>query len=570
MKIPPSTCRPNRRASALAGMLMLIALGSRAAEPQDHLNVREPEPPQPLKRSGDGAFQLPTVTPEPARQARPGEAGTLIRHLVFRGNAAIRTAELEATAAPYLGRMLTAADIEELRQRLTRLYIERGYVNSGALLGRDTPAGDTLAFDIVEGHLRSIRLRGLERLDERYIVNRLIKDEDAPLNADELRERFQLLLEDPLFARMNARLSPGDRPGEAILDLDVVRARPYQLTAFANNYRPPSIGSGAAGIGGWVRNLSGFGDQLDGHYQDGTDKQNSARYGLAWRIPLNQRGTQFSMQYDHGESSVVEEPMRALGIKSVIDSREAGFSQVLAESLRHKFTLGLTQSERKNSTTLLGMPFSFTPGEPNGVTKVSAWRFWQEYVYRDERQAVALRSTFTQARNNLQSVAGLPPGTPEVDHRYGVWLGQAQYVRQVMDNGAQIIVRGTMQETDRTLASLDRMSIGGVYTVRGYRENQLIRDTGHIVNVEFSYPWLRGERGSDLVLIPFYDRGRGKNRGEAATVLSSAGLATRAHWQGFSLDLAVAKRLEHPDFGGQDRRTLQDKGVHVQLSHDFF
>jgi hemolysin activation/secretion protein len=184
---------------------------------------------------------------------------------------------------------------------------------------------------------------------------------------------------------------------------------------------------------------------------------------------------------------------------------------------------------------------------------------------------LALRSTFTLARNNAQEIAGLPAGTPQPDSHYNIWLGQAQYARRVLENGAQLILIGNLQQTRDRLLPLDRMSIGGVYTVRGYRENQMIRDTGSIVNVEFDYPLVRNPgKGFNLSLVPFYDYGRGKNQSEAADTLTSMGLLTRMRWEGVSLDFSFAKRLSYPNFVRSNGGNLQDKGINFQLNYNFF
>ncbi|MFO1403751.1 MAG: hypothetical protein U1E96_04135, partial [Azonexus sp.] len=90
-----------------------------------------------------------------------------------------------------------------------------------------------------------------------------------------------------------------------------------------------------------------------------------------------------------------------------------------------------------------------------------------------------------------------------------------------------------------------------------------------VANVELDIPVLRGDGGS-LNLIPFFDWGRGKNRNEQATVISSAGLAARARWQGVAVDLALARRLAHPDSVSRQGGNLQDDGVHLQVSYNFF
>lgn len=554
-------------AASLAILLMLPS--ALIADTSDHLNVRPPQAPDYQKSAPGEAFILPTVPSAPHEVARPVARRLVLREVAFRGNTVIVSGDLAAVAAPFLGRELGDADLETLRQALTRHYVERGYVNSGALLGEVRDG--ILDVDIVEGRLSAIRLTGLERLDEDYVVRRLVRDENAVLNVEDLRERFLLLLEDPLFERINARLVPGQRPGEAVLDLVATRAQPYRLTAFANNYRPPSIGSEGIGLTGLVRNVTGRGDVFDATWQQSTTSDPSTRYNLGWRIPLTQRGTLLSIQYDHGRSAVVEEPLRALDIRSVLDSTDLGVSQNLVETLAHKFTVGINRVFRENRTTLLGRPFSFSAGEPDGVTKVRAWRFWQEYGYRTENQALALRYTLTQAHNNLQDPSALLPATTTVqpDHDYRIWLGQIQYARRLLDNGTQLVLRGSRQGTSANLPSIDRMAVGGVYTVRGYRENQLIRDEGTVANVELDIPVLRGDGGS-LNLIPFFDWGRGKNRNEQATVISSAGLAARARWQGVAVDLALARRLAHPDSVSRQGGNLQDDGVHLQVSYNFF
>ena len=410
-----------RLACRAAGLLLTAAAG--AAEVGDHLNVPGAPRPDFLPAKPGELFQLPPAE-LPAPSVPPIGPQIRIDRVVFRGNTVFSASDLEAVAAPYIGRAVSASEAEDLRVRLTRHYVDRGYVNSGVLLSEVT-ADNTAIFDVVEGRVAAVRLQGMERLNENYIARRLVMDSDGPLNLDVVRERFQLLLSDPLFERMNARLLPGTKPGEAVLDVNVVRALPYQLNVFYNNYRPPSIGAEAVGVSGWVRNLTGLGDLLEATVQASPEETSSARGNLAWRVPLGYRGTQLAVAYEHGRSSVIEEPANTLDIRSTLTSYDVGLSHPLWESLAQKLTLGLNRVERENRTMLLGQPFSFIPGEPEGVTKESLWRFWQEYAYRTENYVVALRSTFTFGKNNLQVIAGLPPfGTPE--RRFDIWLGQAQ------------------------------------------------------------------------------------------------------------------------------------------------
>ncbi|MDB5848437.1 MAG: Hemolysin activation/secretion protein, partial [Rhodoferax sp.] len=554
--------------AALAQAVVAPALPTQPGAP--------PEVPRPayLPPASAQPFQLPAV-PVPTAPAADSRKPLTLQRVVFNGNTVIPTAELEALAQPYLGRGASLNEVEVLRLQLTQLFVARGFVNSGVLLRRAGPDDGMLEFDVVEGRLSAIALHGMERLQDAYVTEALSRPGDGPLNLDVLRERFQLLLSDPLFDRLNARLLPGAQPGEAVLDIDVARATPYQLTVFANNYRPVSLGAGAMGVSGWVRNLSGRGDLLEGSLQGPVDGGGDLRASLAWRVPLNYRGTQLTLALDHGNSSVVDESVRALDIRSRLTSAEVGVAQTLYETLTRKVSIGVTAAHRENRTWLLGEPFSFTQGEPDGVTRERLARFWQEFAQRSETQVLALRSTFSWGRNNLQNgpalqdATGLPAADGFPTH-YRVWLGQAQFARQVARNGAQWIVRGSVQRSPDRLLALDSMAIGGVNTVRGYRENQLVRDQGAVLTLEFEWPLVRdAEHGLRVVAVPFYDLGRGRNHGEAATTLRSAGLTTRATWQGLSIDLTLAKRIDPPALARGLGSNLQDKGVHLQVAYRF-
>lgn len=520
-----------------------------------------------LTCAGALAAEAP-LPPLPADLAAMPAAPLQVRvdAIEFRGNHAITTAELQAHAAPHVGRVHGVAELEALRRQLTRLYVDRGYVNSGVLLPQRLADG-VLVFQVIEGRLTAVRLGGMDGLDERYVSARLQRPGDAILDMGQLRDRYQLLLADPQIARMNARLVPGQQLGEASLDVDVQRSRPWALSLFANNYRPASIGSAAAGVTGTLRNLSGRGDQVDLTLQAPVERGGQGGHGrLDWQLPLvtcGLVGTQLQLGLERGSSSVIEEPVDQLDIRSRLSSRELGLSQVWSETLERRFDSGLTWLSRDNRTSLLGEPFSFTPGVPDGELREALWRAWTGGAWRSETQVLAMRASYAWGHTNVQDVAGLPPSPLPAKH-FGVWVAQASYSRQVFDRAAQFGARLSWQHTGDHLLPLDALALGGLGTVRGFRQNQLVRDRGVFVNLELEFP-LR-EQSADgwaLSLTPFLDLGRAANVGESGTTLTSLGVQARARWQGWTLDLSLAHRLQGARLG----TTLQDRGVLLQLAY---
>lgn len=494
-----------------------------------------------------------------------------VDRIEFSGNTVFPTAELAALARPLEGRDVSVADLEDLRQRVTRYYVDRGYVNSGALID-ETPASGVLAVKVVEGRLEGVRVRGEERLRPGYIASRLVPDPEAPFNIDAMRDRFQLLLGDPLFERMHASVVPGTRLGAAFLDVDVVRARPYEATIYANNYRPPSIGEYWLGVSGRVRNLTTFGDALEGSIElplQGSSHE--PRGDLAWRMAAGPWHTDFHALASRGRTSVIEEPASQLDIVSQLTTLEAGVGQKLYESLRARVAVGYAYARRENITTLAGTRFSFILGEPDGETRIRSQRFWQEFSHRREAGALVLRSTFARNRNNFEEVTGLPVVVEPFAKTNRTWTGQLYASQQLTEEGAQAWIRATAQRTSDRLVPLDAFSLGGVNSVRGFRENQLLRDEGWFVNLDADTAvWSDSDRQASLRVGAFADDGVGWNQGGPHARLASIGAALRARWRRLRAELHVAI---HRWRGNEVPRTsgaLQDRGVHFQVSWSAF
>src|SRR5579884_2185119 len=90
----------------------------------------------------------------PPVQTQPSFVVTRFR---FVGNTAFTDRQLEGVVKKYEGHPVTAEDLEQARQLLTVFYVDKGYINSGAVLPDQTvgPRGEVV-FRIVEGRLSEV------------------------------------------------------------------------------------------------------------------------------------------------------------------------------------------------------------------------------------------------------------------------------------------------------------------------------------------------------------------------------------------------------------------------------
>jgi hemolysin activation/secretion protein len=156
--------------------------------------------------------------------------------------------------------------------------------------------------------------------------------------------------------------------------------------------------------------------------------------------------------------------------------------------------------------------------------------------------------------------------------RFFAWLGQIQWARRFGSMGIQVLSRGDLQVANTHLFPLEQTAVGGRFTVRGYRENTLVRDNAFTFSLESRVPVYRSAANEDIILLaPFIDVGRAWNSVAATPVpdtLASIGLG--AIWnvmQGSRVEVYWGQPLNHvPTSGGN----MQDAGVHFQAVWQVF
>lgn len=494
--------------------------------------------------------------------------------IILEGNTVFPSEELNALTKSYLYKPVSIDELEELRRAITYYYINKGYITSGATFPPNPIEGKTLRIKIVEGKLGEVRVNGHGWLRQSYIENRLIPRKNNPLNMNLLQDQFRLLLTDPLFERLNGRLIPGSDRGASILDLEVTRARPYQLSAISDNYRAPSVGGIALGANAWIRNLTRQGDLIDFTFLTSAPTGGDAyQYSGTWMVPISDYGTRAYFSANNANVSIIEEPLTNINIKSDSFAVEGGLNQLLIDNLQRRLSVGAGISFKDNETSLLGRSFSFIPGLPDGKNQISTVRINQEYIERWEKFALAFRSTFSVGVDAFGST--IQKNHLKPDSEYFAWLGQTQGIWNLLQIKSDFVFRGAVQISDDPLLPLERMAVGGRHTVRGYRQNQLVRDNGYAASTELHFHLIGDAQAKfRFDLVPFFDFGAGWNNNDSTLAkqttqhIYAAGIGFQFRVHRVHSEFFWAHRLEGKS--PQQHGDIQDHGIHFQARLDAF
>ena len=460
------------------------------------------------------------------------------------------------------GEGITFEELLTLRSAITQLYVENDYVTSGAFLPVNQVLEDVVRLQVVEGKLEQVEISGLNRLREGYVRSRLGITPDTPLNQERLLEALQLLQLDPLIEQLNAELTAGTTPGRSVLLLALEEAPAIHSGVFVANNRPPSIGSTQGGVFIAHDNLLGFGDRLQAEYgiSEGLDL-----YDISYAIPVNASNGTLSFRYSNNDSDIIEDDFRDLDINSESDTFSFGFRQPIVRSPETEVALGLSLDLRQSQTFFGDRPFSFFFGPDEGEANVTVLRFSQEWVDRRANRILALRSEFSFGLDAFDATIN-DTGT---DGQFFAWREQFQYVQQ-LPASLVLLVGISAQLTPDSLLSLERIAVGGISTVRGYQENQLVADNGVIGSVEVRIP-LVGTSDNQLQLAPFFEIGSVWNSDDPdpdpATIAS---LGTGLLWQvGSSLDLRLYYGIPLVPVDNEGD-SLQANGIHFSVRYQPF
>lgn len=540
--------------------------------PQNLPETIEQSIPQPPVLPRPLPDEAPSPPPEPELQTPPTQnspdltppAGEriFIQQIEVQGNTVLQE-EIAALIQPYQNREVTFEELLQLRSEITQLYINNGYITSGAFLpnNQDLSSGIVL-IQVVEGELEEIEIGGLNRLREGYVRSRLKRATSTPLNQKRLEEALQLLQLDPLIEQVNAELTAGSHPGINILRITLKEASAFQAAIAVDNNQSPSIGSIQGSVEVSHDNVLGFGDRLSAEYGR-TEGLNL--YDINYTIPINAQNGTLSFRYNNGDTRIIEADFRDLDIRSDTQTYSFSFRQPLIRKPTRELAFSLSLDLRRSQTYLLDdIPYSFTEGPENGLSKVSVIRFSQDWVNRGTRRVFAARSQFSFGINAFDATIN-NTGT---DGQFFSWLGQFQWVQQLSPRNL-LVARIDTQLTPDSLLSLERFSIGGVDTVRGYQQNQLVTDNGILGSVEVRVPLTSDP--SVLQLAPFFEIGSAWNNRDLdpdPETIASLGLGLR--WL-ITPDLGLRLDYGIPLISVNEQgNSLQENGLYFSVRYQPF
>jgi hemolysin activation/secretion protein len=510
------------------------------------------------------AQEAPSATDVLGPDALTRPESIYVENIEVRGSSVFTAEDLMEITAAYENRDVSVEELHELRHALSRAYVERGYVSSGVVIPDQRVADGTVVLQAIEGDLTEIDVQGNRRFREAALAKRIERRVQEPLDIDDLQASLETIREDPLVERIDAQLLPGAELGESYLRLGITERPPLEIEVAASNDRSTSVGEDRGTVGITYRGLVGNGDVLTARFgfTDGVEDD-----FLSYRVPVTSGGVVLEILGIDQQADIVEEPFTNVDIESRLKSLSFTASYPFIQEGADTVT-GILGVEHKHSeSTLLDFPFSFSPGDVDGRAQGSTVVAGVDWSRREPARAWAARGMLQIGVDALDAtINGVGP-----DSEFVAFVGQFQVLHTFTD-GSRFLGRGMVQATHDPLLAMYKMPVGGRYTVRGYRENQFVRDNALIASIEYQMPVVvdaAGRPRGNVYLAVFADYGATWDESDALATsakeeIGSAGLGVL--WDPLpGLHMELYWGAARQDVGNPST-SLQDQGIHYRLS----
>jgi Hemolysin activation/secretion protein len=469
--------------------------------------------PQPTKPETPKEKELERPTPLLPLPKDPDQQITVLKVLVS-GSTILTPQEIKTLVEPLEGRLVTVLKLRQIADKITEIYLDRGYVTSRAILPSQNIGDGIVEIKVIEGILGEIQIEGTKRLHNSYIESRIRLGERKPLDSARLEKKLRLLQSNPLFENLEASLRQSEIDGESILIIRVTEKKPLELSMSVDNYSSPSVGSERTGWTALHRNLTGRGDLFVASYNTTRlfDDESDV-FDFIYNLPINAMNGTLQARVAPNSNRIGQEFLKDLKITGTTDVYEFSYRQPILRNPQQEFALSLGLSYQRTKNFLNDKLFNFADPnntEDDGINSTTVIRLGQDYVRRDSLGAWALRSQFNIGTGLFDATVRKDP---QPDGHFLSWLGQVQRVQRLSNNHL-LIVQGDLQLSSTGMLPYQQFIIGGGLSLRGYGQNVRSGDSGLRFSIEDRITVYRDELGLPLIqFTPFIDIGAVWNDG---------------------------------------------------------
>lgn len=425
------------------------------------------------RHHGQTHIEVPAL---PAQKGH-GTGCVKIAHVVLQNAAHMSKAQQEKIAKPYTGKCLGVDAIQQLLSDITKFYVDKGYVTTRAYLPAQDLSKGTLTVTIVPGKVGSITT------DEKttkltHLGNIFPNMTGQDLN---LRDFEQGIDQINRLLSNNAAIDirPGAQVGQSDIVIKNKPSKPWHVNVSADNYGAHSTGRYQLGETASLDNLTGYNDFLSFTRRNtvpfGDDKHQSTSNSFLFSIPYGYTTLTAGLTGSGYDSTLRTSSGNMLHLNGNSQTAYLAVDRVVYRDKDGKASVNATLTNDNTN--------SFIDGQKISVSSriLTYLALGANYNTRLWGGAFNLGGTYTRGLTMLgalEDASNIAGSTPHAQFdKYTVTAGYSRPFA-VAKNTVIFSTQFSGQFAPKALYGSQQFSVGGMYTVRGFLDEQLANDDG--------------------------------------------------------------------------------------------
>ncbi|WP_339531062.1 MULTISPECIES: ShlB/FhaC/HecB family hemolysin secretion/activation protein [unclassified Pseudomonas] len=475
---------PRTRYLLCTFMLAYLSLNSATAAPtpgdQDLIRDRQNRLLEEQRRRLDELQDLPGKGDQSQAPATPADTRCFpIKDIELKGADSLSVGDRTLLLKPYIGQCLGVPQLNELLKVITDYYIAKGHVTSRAYLPQQDLSSGHLQVLVVEGTLEDLKGAQGSNLTDRELAMAFPGNIGGALNLREIEQLVDQLSRLP-SKQAQMELTPGSQIGGSEVRVKNVPQKPWRASLSRNNDGQKSTGEQQWGAGLEWDSPLGLADQLilrGGHDAISDHQKTSNSSMFYYNVPWG--WWNFSYTYSESEYRTFL-MLDDLKVKQNGDSQN---HQLRAERVIHRdevsktsVNVGLTHLRTNNYLLDSRLATSSNRLSEFQVGITHGRRIGNAFVNLDVGMQNGIGAFDAQSDQQGRDANGNLTATP----RYRKYTATMSYLQPFTLWGESLSFSSlaTGQRSEDVLYPAQRMSLGGSYSVRGFKDQQLNGDSG--------------------------------------------------------------------------------------------
>jgi len=399
------------------------------------------------------------------------------------GNTEYTEEQLMNLVCERIGETVNINDLIGMANTITEYYQKNGYISTTAYLPPQTVEDGNIEIVVVEGKYGNITIEGNKWARKKYLGATFLKDkniqEDKVLNVADIQESLREINATDYIKGAVALQDNEDSEQYTDLTLRVKDRFPIDFDFRFDNQGRSEVGLNRFVIFAGMSNLTGFGDQL---LSTTSIARSSIGQGVFYSVPIGRHETKLNVGYSYSGTKLDRGPFKNDDIRGKSHSFYLDLSRRLVKTENYKLYGDIAFDLRNTETTLKGADLY---GYRTRSVKMNLTNIKDDIYGKWLANIGVTKGIDIFGASNVDSLGNYTRRTPT----NRMFKAQASLARlQVLPWRMLGIFNINGQWTNRNVWWSDKLQIGGISSVRGFKEGYFLRDYGLTGSAEFRFP----------------------------------------------------------------------------------